>query len=80
MLSEGGDELLYFDARYNIPIDRVMLPLIGSPVLTIREVLGGAAAGALPSLEQATGLRLSASVLYAELLTDPARGRWHGPG
>jgi hypothetical protein len=77
MLSEGGDELLYMDARYNIPIDRVPLPLIGPPIFTIREILGGAAAGALPTLQQALGVRLSASVLYAELLADPARGHWH---
>jgi hypothetical protein len=77
MLSEGGDELLYFDARYNIPIDSVTLPLIGSPVLTVREVLGGAAVGALPALQQASGVRLSASALYGELLVDPTRGRWH---
>lgn len=77
MLSEGGDELLYVDARYHVPIDRVTLPLIGPPVFTIREVLGAAGAGALPALQQAIGVRLSASVLYAELLADPAHGRWH---
>lgn len=77
MLSQGGDELLYFDARYNIPIERFMLPLIGPPVLTVREVLGGASFGAFPTLQQATGVRLSASLIYAELLVDPDRGRWH---
>jgi hypothetical protein len=77
MLFEGGDELLYFDARYNIPIERFMLPLIGPPMLTVREVLGGAAFEALPVLHQASGLRLSASLIYAEVLVDPARGRWH---
>jgi hypothetical protein len=73
MLSRGGDELVYLDGRYNIPIDRVQLPLVGPPVVTLREVLGGADIQRWPSLAQATGVRVSVSAVYAEFLFDPAR-------
>jgi hypothetical protein len=72
MLSRGGDELIYLDGRYNIPIDRIQLPLIGPPVLTLRTVLAGADTARWPSLAQAVGVRASASVVYAEYLIDPS--------
>jgi hypothetical protein len=72
LLARGGDELIYVDGRYNIPIDRLQLPLIGAPVVSLRNVLAGADVGRWPSLAQATGVRLSASIAYAEWLIDPA--------
>ena len=77
LLELGGDQLLYFDARYNIPITTIALPLGGSPVLTLREAVGGAAPGRIPTLQQATGFRLSFSVIYVEFLVDPVRHRSH---
>ena len=77
LLELGGDQLLYFDARYNIPITAVALPLGGSPVLTLREALGGAAAGRIPTLQQATGFRVSLTVFYVEFLVDPVRHLSH---
>jgi hypothetical protein len=77
MLELGGDHLMYFDFRYNIPIDRVTLPVVGPPVVTIREALGGAAVGGFPTLHQNTGVRLSASFVYAEWLYDPVAHRGH---
>jgi hypothetical protein len=75
MLSRGGDQLLYLDARYEIPIDRLALPLIGAPRLTLREILGGAADGRVPTLDQAVGPGLSVGYVYGELLIDPVRHR-----
>jgi len=72
MLSRGGDELIYLDGRYNIPIDRIQLPLVGPPVFTLRTVLAGADTARWPSLAQAVGVRASASVVYAEYLIDPS--------
>lgn len=72
MLSRGGDELIYLDGGYNIPIDRIQPPLIGPPVVTLRTVLAGADAARWPSLAQAVGVRASASVVYAEYLIDPS--------
>jgi hypothetical protein len=59
------------DARYDIPIARVTLPLVGSPVVTLREALGGAGTSGFPTLAQATGLRISASAVYLEVMVDP---------
>jgi hypothetical protein len=72
LLERGGDQLFYFDGRYNIPIERIQLPLVGPPTLTIREILAGAAVKRFPTIAQATGLRLSATVAYVEFLIDPA--------
>jgi hypothetical protein len=77
MLELGGDQLLYVDTRYSIPLERVMLPLVGSPTVVLRHAMGSAGIGTLPNLEQATGLRVVVSVLYAELLVDPVSRRTH---
>jgi hypothetical protein len=71
LLSRGGDQLFYFDGRYDVPLERWKFRVVGSPVLSLREILAGADVGRFPSLAQATGLRLSLSVLYAEFLVDP---------
>ena len=72
-LTLGGDELVYLDGDYDIPLGKVALPFVGSPVLTLRDAIGGAGVRALPALDQAVGARLSVSYLYAEALVDPAR-------
>jgi len=77
MLELGGDQLLYLDAAYSIPLDRLKLPLVGPPTVMIRHSMGSAGVGRLPDLEQATGLRLIVSVLYGEILVDPATGHTH---
>ena len=77
MLSRGGNQLVYIDARYDIPIDAVQLPLGGTPVVTLREIVGGADVGRFPTLAQASGVRLSASFLYVEWLIDPVTRRQH---
>lgn len=77
MLELGGDQLLFVDARYNIPIDRFQLPFVGPPVLILREALGGAAVDAFPTIHQASGVRVAAGFLYAEFMVDPARRHGH---
>lgn len=77
MLSLGGDQLAYIDARYEVPLDRITLPFGGHPVVTLREILGGAAVGRFPTLAQATGVRLSGSFLYVEWLVDPTTRHQH---
>jgi hypothetical protein len=71
MLERGGDQLIYVDGRYNIPIEKVMLPYVGSPILTLREVLAGADVGRWPGIAQSTGARLSLSIVYVEFMVDP---------
>ena len=77
LLELGGDQLLYFDARYNIPIDRIALPFGGSPIVTLREAVGGADRGRFPTLEQAMGARVTLSLVYLEVLVDPVRHHVH---
>jgi hypothetical protein len=77
LLAEGGDQLFFVDAQYDIPIGAVVLPFLGSPLLTLREVLGGARIGRFPTLHQASGFRLAAGPLYAEFLIDPVTRHTH---
>lgn len=77
MLELGGDQLLYLDASYRIPIERLKLRLVGPPTVVIRHAMGSAGVGRLPELEQATGLRLIVSILYGEFLVDPVSGHTH---
>lgn len=70
-LALGGDHLLFVDARYEVPLDPVRLPLIGAPVLGLTYIAGAAGAGSLPSLVQNIGVRLGVGPLRAEYLVDP---------
>lgn len=71
LLVLGGDQLIYLDGRYNIPISRIQTP-VGSPVVTLRDAIGGADANRAPALHQAIGVRVSLATVYAEFMTDPA--------
>jgi hypothetical protein len=75
LLQRGGDELIFADFRYTVPINRVTLPVVGAPAFTIREVLAGAAVSTFPTIAQAIGGRLSAGPLYLEILVDPVTRR-----
>lgn len=81
LLERGGDELIYIDGRYNIPIDAIQLPFVGPPVITLRSVLAGADVERWPALAQAVGARASLSLAFLEYLVDPAnRHRFFGVG
>lgn len=71
LLSLGGDELVYIDGRYVIPLHWFNLPFFGPPTFTLRELLGGAAVGQFPDIHQAVGARLGLKMFYAEYLIDP---------
>jgi hypothetical protein len=78
LLELGGDQLVYIDGRYNIPIDRFRLPAVNAPpVITLRDAIGGADIGRAPALHQAVGVRLSLSAAYAEFMIDPATRKNH---
>src|SRR5260370_11439733 len=70
LLSLGGDELLFLENRYIIPVPALKLPLVGSPTVTLRHILGTAAVQHLPALTQIVGLRLSPLLVRGELLMD----------
>lgn len=73
LLSLGGDELAYFETNYTIPFDRLTLPYLGAPSLTLRHMMGSAGIGSLPKLEQNVALRLALSVLRIDYIVDVTR-------
>lgn len=77
LLSRGGDHLFYLDGRYNVPLTGIVLPLLGVPTVSLREVLAGAAAGPTPVLAQGLGPRITAGGVYFEILVDPVGRRAH---
>lgn len=70
MLEVGGDQLLFLESRYEIPLPAVQIPLLGSPMLTFRHILGSAGVETLPDFAQIVGLRVSVPFLRAQLLYD----------
>jgi hypothetical protein len=73
LLEQGGDQLVFVDSRYMIPLTRPRLPLVGAPVFTLRHVLGSAGVRSLPDLEQNIALRLTLAIVRVEVVFDPAR-------
>lgn len=71
LLELGGDQLVYIDGRYNIPLEGLKLPLVGPPIVTLREILAGADVGTFPSIAQSMGVRVAASVIYVDFMFDP---------
>ena len=58
MMSQGGDELIFLESRYEIPVP-IALPIAGTPSITFRHILGAAGVQGLPDLTQIVGVRLS---------------------
>lgn len=75
LLTEGGDQLLYVQSAYSIPITAVNIPFAGQPMLQVRHLLGGAGVGHLPKFEQNVGVRLALSFVRLDAMVDPARGK-----
>jgi len=73
LFEQRGDQLLFIDSRYIVPFDRPRLPLLGTPTLTLRHLVGAAGEDRLPGLEQEVGVRLGAGLLRADLLYNPGR-------
>ena len=72
LLEFGGDELLFIENRYNVPIDRLTYPIFGTPVVTVRHMLGAAGPGRLPDFEQNIGVRLTVFLVRLDYTIDPA--------
>ena len=77
LLELGGSELLFIESRYTIPIDRVILPFIGSPIVSLRHIMGSAGVTGLPSLEQEIGIGVGLSALRLDFTQDVANSRGH---
>lgn len=75
LLSQGGTELVWAEARYTLPLRVVRVPVVGSyPAFTLRGAAGAAGVNTLPALTPNVGLRLSVGPLRADYVFDP-RGR-----
>ena len=77
LLELGGAELLFVESRYMIPLPGVILPLIGSPLVTLRHIIGSAGVSGLPSLQQEIGVGLGLSALRFDYTQDVANSLGH---
>jgi len=75
LLEQGGSTLLFVENRYLIPIEAVQLPVIGAPVLSIRDAFGGAGIGHLPDLQHEIGVGIGMSALHLDVNTAVAGRR-----
>ncbi|HET6761901.1 MAG TPA: hypothetical protein VFH13_07350, partial [Gemmatimonadaceae bacterium] len=75
LLALGGDNLLYVQGDYVIPIERIVLPLVGSPFLAFRYAAGNAGLGEIPSLIQNLGVGVGVSFFRVDYTIDPAQNR-----
>jgi len=66
LLEQGGTSLLFLESRYLIPIEKIQLPKVGAPVLTLRDAFGAAGVGDLPGLQHEIGIGIGVSVLRVE--------------
>ena len=74
LLSMGGDQLLFLESRYEIPIERLRIPMSGPPVIMLRHAMGSAGIDSLPDLVQNVGVRLTVRPLRLDFAHDPASG------
>ena len=70
LLQLGGDQLLFLDSEYSIPINRLDIPMVGPPTLIVAHYLGTAGVGSLPDLQQEIGIGVSVNLLRAAVVFD----------
>jgi hypothetical protein len=75
LLALGGDNLLYVQGDYIIPIERIVLRYAGSPFLALRYAAGNAGLGKIPSLIQNLGVGAGVGFLRVDYSIDPAQNR-----
>ena len=71
LLSMGGGQLVFLESRYSIPIERIAIPLLGSPTVSLRHMIGSAGPDHLPGFVNNVGIRLALSLLKADFTIDP---------
>jgi hypothetical protein len=72
VLQFGGEQLLFVESAYNIPITALQVPLLGPPEISLRHAIGAAGVGKLPKFEQNLIARVAIGVVFAEYAIDPA--------
>lgn len=71
LLEFGGDRLVFFESRYSIPIERIQLPIVGSPVIMLRHMIGMAGVDSLAAFEQNVGVRVRVGPIKVDWTIDP---------
>ena len=59
--------LLFVENRYQIPIEAIQLPVIGAPIVSVRDAFGGAGIGALRDLQHEIGVGIGVSALHLDV-------------
>jgi hypothetical protein len=75
LLDLGGDQLLFTESRYTVPLDRLVIPLVGAPTVTLRHLAGSAGVQRLPGFVHNVGVRLTISALRLDYMVDPETRR-----
>ena len=71
LLALGGDRLFYVEGEYSVPIEKIVLPMVGNPIVSARYAAGAAGVGSLPDFIQNIGVGLGVRFLKAEYHFDP---------
>ena len=71
LLSMGGDQLLFFESMYTVPVERISVKFLGSPSVSVRHMIGSAGVDHLPGFVNNVGLRLAWSLFKADFVLDP---------
>jgi hypothetical protein len=71
LLALGGDRLFYVEGEYSVPIEQIVLPIVGNPIVSARYAAGAAGIGKLPDFIQNIGVGLGVRFLKAEYHIDP---------
>jgi hypothetical protein len=71
LLALGGDRLLFVEGEYSIPVPRVQLPFVGSPIVSLRYAAGSAGVNEFPDFIQNLGVGAGIRFLKVEYHIDP---------
>jgi len=75
LLALGGDQLLFLQGDYMIPLEKIQLPYVGNPFVALRYAAGTAGSGSQPPLIQNLGIGVGVSFLRVDFTIDPATNR-----
>jgi hypothetical protein len=71
LLEFGGDQLFFIESRYAIPMERIHIPIAGSPVVILRHMIGIAGIDSLPPFEQNVGVRVRLGPVRVDWTIEP---------
>ena len=74
LLSMGGDQLLFFESMYTVPVEQISVKFLGSPSVALRHMIGSAGVDRLPGFVNNVGLRVSMSLFKVDYVIDPETG------